>query len=121
MLQSTSPPLMVVYYSSETVKLLRCWALWCLGWVSSALQYPRRASPNSELRDLQRSPHTTKGQHYIHLLTANMHSVLVRAQNVFGFLTTVAFSVAILTALSVIVIPQNPTANIELRNVQVYA
>ena len=38
----------------------------------------------------------------------------------FGFFTTVAFCTAILTSLSVFVIPQNPSANIELRNVQVY-
>lgn len=50
-----------------------------------------------------------------------MHSTLVRAQNVFGFFTTVAFTTAILTALSVLLIPQSPKASIELRNVQVYA
>ena len=50
-----------------------------------------------------------------------MHSVLVRAQNVFGFFTTVAFTTAIFTALSVLLTPQNPSASIELRNVQVYA
>ena len=49
-----------------------------------------------------------------------MHSTLVRAQNVFGFFTTVAFCTAILTALSTLIIPQNPHADIELRNVQVY-
>lgn len=49
-----------------------------------------------------------------------MHSALVRVQNVFGFFTTVAFCTAILVALSVTVIPQAPSADIELRYVQVY-
>lgn len=49
-----------------------------------------------------------------------MHSALVRVQNVFGFFTTVAFCTAIAVALSVTVIPQAPSAEIELRNVQVY-
>ena len=48
-----------------------------------------------------------------------MHSTLVRAQNVFGFFTTVAFCTAILTALSVLFTIQEPSAKIELRNVQV--
>ncbi|KAI4139111.1 MAG: hypothetical protein LQ341_004351 [Variospora aurantia] len=48
-----------------------------------------------------------------------MHSALVRVQNVFGFFTTVAFCIAISIALSVIVIPQVPSASLELRNVQV--
>ncbi|KAI4147495.1 MAG: hypothetical protein L6R39_003093 [Caloplaca ligustica] len=48
-----------------------------------------------------------------------MHSALVRVQNVFGFFTTVAFCTAIIVALSVTVIPQAPSASIELRNVQV--
>ncbi|KAI4186394.1 MAG: hypothetical protein L6R41_003512 [Letrouitia leprolyta] len=48
-----------------------------------------------------------------------MHSALVRVQNVFGFFTTVAFCTAILVALSVTVIPQAPSADIELRYVQV--
>lgn len=48
-----------------------------------------------------------------------MHSTLVRAQNVFGFFTTVAFCLAGLVALSVLVSPQAPAASIELRNVQV--
>lgn len=48
-----------------------------------------------------------------------MHSTLVRVQNVFGFFTTVAFSTAILTALSVLLTTQEPSAKIELRNVQV--
>ena len=49
-----------------------------------------------------------------------MHSALVRVQNVFGFFTTVAFVTAIIVALSVTVIPQTPSASIELRNVQVF-
>lgn len=48
-----------------------------------------------------------------------MHSSLVRIQNVFGFFTTVAFSLGLLIALSVVVSHQNPTAELELRNVQV--
>ena len=56
--------------------------------------------------------------YYLHAL-ATMHSTLVRAQNVFGFFTTVAFCTAILTALSVLFIAQEPSAKIELRNVQV--
>jgi hypothetical protein len=48
-----------------------------------------------------------------------MHSALVRLQNVFGFFTTVAFSVAIVIALSSFVTPQSPNASIEVRNVQV--
>ncbi|KAL2354775.1 signal peptidase subunit-domain-containing protein [Cryomyces antarcticus] len=48
-----------------------------------------------------------------------MHSVLVRAQNVFGFFTTVAFFVAALIALSVVVSPQSPSASLKLRNVQI--
>ncbi|KAI9828436.1 MAG: hypothetical protein M1832_002864 [Thelocarpon impressellum] len=49
-----------------------------------------------------------------------MHSTLVRAQNVFGLFTTVAFFVALLTALSVLLAPQHPTAALAVRNVQVY-
>ncbi|KAL8923061.1 MAG: hypothetical protein Q9172_003307 [Xanthocarpia lactea] len=48
-----------------------------------------------------------------------MHSALVRVQNVFGFFTTVAFVTAIVVALSVTVIPQTPSASMEVRNVQV--
>lgn len=48
-----------------------------------------------------------------------MHSSLVRIQNVFGFFTTVAFAVAAVIALSVIVTPQSPSAQLDLRNVQV--
>ncbi|KAF2745027.1 signal peptidase 22 kDa subunit [Sporormia fimetaria CBS 119925] len=48
-----------------------------------------------------------------------MHSALVRAQNVFGFFTTVAFCVAAMIALSSFISPQSPSASIELRNVQV--
>jgi signal peptidase complex subunit 3 len=48
-----------------------------------------------------------------------MHSALVRLQNVFGFFTTVAFTVATVIALSSFISPQMPSANIQLRNVQV--
>ncbi|KAL9613263.1 MAG: hypothetical protein Q9167_002172 [Letrouitia subvulpina] len=47
-----------------------------------------------------------------------MHSALVRAQNVFGFFTTVAFCTAALVALSVSLFPQEPSAKVDLRNVQ---
>lgn len=50
---------------------------------------------------------------------AVMHSVLTRAQNVFGFFTSVAFFVAGLIAVSVVLSPQAPTGSIQLRNVQV--
>jgi hypothetical protein len=49
-----------------------------------------------------------------------MHSTLVRGQNVFGFFTTVAFSVGLLIALSTLLFPQTPSADITVRNVQVY-
>jgi hypothetical protein len=48
-----------------------------------------------------------------------MHSTVVRVQNVFGFFTTVAFTVAAIIALSSFINPQSPSASIELRNVQV--
>ncbi|KAF2685299.1 signal peptidase 22 kDa subunit [Lentithecium fluviatile CBS 122367] len=48
-----------------------------------------------------------------------MHSTLVRLQNVFGFFTTVAFSVAAVIALSTFIHPQSPSASVELKNVQV--
>ncbi|KAH7135281.1 signal peptidase subunit-domain-containing protein [Dendryphion nanum] len=48
-----------------------------------------------------------------------MHSALVRVQNVFGFFTTVAFAVATVIALSTFIHPQNPSASVQLRNVQV--
>ncbi|KAL1302967.1 hypothetical protein AAFC00_003285 [Neodothiora populina] len=48
-----------------------------------------------------------------------MHSSLVRVQNVFGFFTTVAFTLGALIALSVVVSPQTPRAELRLRNVQV--
>lgn len=49
-----------------------------------------------------------------------MHSLLVRGQNVFGYFTTVASAVAALIAVSVLLIPQAPSASLKLRNVQVY-
>jgi hypothetical protein len=52
-------------------------------------------------------------------ITNKMHSSLVRIQNVFGFFTTVAFSLGMLIALSVVASHQNPSAELELRNVQV--
>jgi hypothetical protein len=53
------------------------------------------------------------------LSTPNMHSTLVRVQNVFGFFTSVAFAVAAAIAVSVVLSPQTPSAKLELRNVQV--
>lgn len=49
-----------------------------------------------------------------------MHSSLVRIQNVFGFFTSVAFTVAAVIAVSVLLSPQTPTASLELKNVKVY-
>jgi hypothetical protein len=48
-----------------------------------------------------------------------MHSALVRLQNVFGFFTTVAFTVAAVIALSSFIAPQSPSADIQVRSVQV--
>jgi Signal peptidase subunit len=49
-----------------------------------------------------------------------MHSALQRAQNVFGYFTTVASLVAAVIAVSVLIVPQTPQASVKLRNVQVY-
>lgn len=50
-----------------------------------------------------------------------MHSVLNRTQAVFGFFTTVAFCVAGLAALSVLLFPADGArADVELQNVKVY-
>lgn len=48
-----------------------------------------------------------------------MHNSLNRLQNVFGYFTTVAFTVAAVIAASVVLFPQNPKASLELQNVQV--
>ncbi|CAK3838675.1 related to SPC3-signal peptidase subunit [Lecanosticta acicola] len=48
-----------------------------------------------------------------------MHSSLVRIQNVFGFFTSVAFTVAAVIAVSVVLSPQTPEASLELKNVKV--
>ena len=53
-------------------------------------------------------------------ILVNMHSALNRFQNVFGFFTTVAFCTAACVAVSSIFFAQNPSAIVELRNVQVY-
>lgn len=50
-----------------------------------------------------------------------MHSALVRAQNVFGFFTTVAFAVAALIAASDLIAPRTPSAVVTVDKVQVYA
>lgn len=56
----------------------------------------------------------------VHTKSVAMHSTLTRAQNVFGYFTTVASVVAVIIALSAFSIPQRPTANLKLRNIQVY-
>ncbi|EKD20147.1 signal peptidase subunit [Drepanopeziza brunnea f. sp. 'multigermtubi' MB_m1] len=48
-----------------------------------------------------------------------MHSVVVRAQNVFGFFTTVAFIVGALIACSDFAAPRTPSASVDLKDVQV--
>jgi len=48
-----------------------------------------------------------------------MHSTLVRAQNVFGFFTTVAFAVAALIAFTDIITPRTPKANLSMSKVEV--
>lgn len=50
-----------------------------------------------------------------------MHSIVNRAQGVFGFFTTVAFVVAGFAALSVFLYPATEVSStVELNNVQVY-
>lgn len=51
---------------------------------------------------------------------ATMHSSIVRIQNVFGFFTTVAFVVAALIAASDLIAPRTPSANVAVKDVQVY-
>jgi len=48
-----------------------------------------------------------------------MHSTIVRAQNVFGFFTTVTFAVAALIACSDLIAPRTPSANVSIKDVQV--
>jgi len=48
-----------------------------------------------------------------------MHSTITRAQNVFGFFTTVAFVIAALIAASDLSAPRNPSSDIVVNNVQV--
>ncbi|KAH0562251.1 hypothetical protein GP486_003047 [Trichoglossum hirsutum] len=48
-----------------------------------------------------------------------MHSTVVRAQNIFGLFTTVTFVVSALIGISVLLYAQTPSANIQLRNIQV--
>ncbi|TKA46519.1 hypothetical protein B0A54_02351 [Friedmanniomyces endolithicus] len=48
-----------------------------------------------------------------------MHNNLTRIQNVFGFFTSVAFAVAAVIAVSVVLSAQSPSASLQLRNVQV--
>jgi signal peptidase complex subunit 3 len=49
-----------------------------------------------------------------------MHSTLVRAQNVFGFFTTVAFVIAALIAATDFIHPRTPSAKVSVDKVQVY-
>lgn len=49
-----------------------------------------------------------------------MHSALVRAQNVFGFFTTVAFVVALFIAASDLFAVRAPNAVVSVDKVQVY-
>ena len=48
-----------------------------------------------------------------------MHSFPTRVQNVFGFFTSVAFTVAAVIAVSVLLSPQTPAASLEIKNVRV--
>ncbi|RDL36410.1 Uncharacterized protein BP5553_05762 [Venustampulla echinocandica] len=48
-----------------------------------------------------------------------MHSTIVRAQNVFGFFTTVAFIIAALIAGSDLIAPRTPSASVLVKDVQV--
>lgn len=48
-----------------------------------------------------------------------MHSTIVRAQNVFGFFTTVAFAVAALIACSDLISSRTPSADVLVKGVQV--
>ena len=53
-------------------------------------------------------------------LSRTMHSTYVRAQNVFGYFTTVAFTLAATIALTSLFTSQQPSGFVQLRNVQVY-
>lgn len=48
-----------------------------------------------------------------------MHTTIVRAQNVFGFFTTVCFAVAALIAFSDLLAPRTPKANVIVKDIQV--
>jgi len=48
-----------------------------------------------------------------------MHSTIVRAQNIFGFFTTVAFAVAALIACSDLIMSRTPKADVRVGNLQV--
>lgn len=50
-----------------------------------------------------------------------MHSALVRVQNVFGFFTTVAFTLAALIAATDLIVARTPSAVVTVDKVQVYA
>ena len=49
-----------------------------------------------------------------------MHSTLVRAQNVFGFFTTVTFAIAALIAASDLISSRAPSAVVKVDKVEVY-
>jgi len=48
-----------------------------------------------------------------------MHTTITRAQNVFGFFTTVCFAIAALIACSDLLAPRTPKANVLVKDVQV--
>lgn len=56
---------------------------------------------------------------FFYYTIAAMHSTLVRIQNVFGFLTSVATCLGVLVLLSSFLVPQSPAGVVELSDVQV--
>ncbi len=52
--------------------------------------------------------------------SAKMHTTITRAQNVFGFFTTVCFVVAALIACSDLLAPRTPSSKVIVKDVQVY-
>ena len=49
-----------------------------------------------------------------------MHTTITRAQNVFGFFTTVCFVVAAFIACSDLLTPRTPSANVFVKDIQVF-
>lgn len=58
--------------------------------------------------------------HVVIARTAKMHTTITRVQNVFGFFTTVCFAVAALIACSDLLAPRAPSANVIVKDVQVF-